>query len=288
MKAVFWHELSSWRTNLQGYVFACFLLVFAGIFTAVLNLYSMYTNFEYALGNMSFVFIVVVPVVTMHIIAAERRQKTDQLLYSLPLGMPGIVLGKYAAMLVPLLVPTCILSLYPLVLGAFGDVNLRTAYGAILGFFLLGAALLAIGMFLSSLTENQAVAAGLCVVVMLLNYFLADLSSFLPTTAFASLAVFIVLAIALGAVFWAVTKSGMASFLLTLVLVAALVVCYNVWTEKFEGLVSAVVLELSLYEQFYQFLNNVFDLRAVFYLASVAAVFVFLTIQSLEKRRWGE
>lgn len=94
MKAVFRHELSSYFTNLTGYVFGAFLLLFAGIFTMVYNLKSALTNFEYVLGNMSFVFLVIVPILTMRVLAEERRQKTDQLLYSLPLTMTKVVLGK--------------------------------------------------------------------------------------------------------------------------------------------------------------------------------------------------
>ncbi len=87
MKAVLRHELSSCFTNLSGYVFGAFLLLFAGIYTMVYNLQSATTNFEYVLGSMSFVFLIIVPILTMRVLAEERRQKTDQLLYSLPLSM---------------------------------------------------------------------------------------------------------------------------------------------------------------------------------------------------------
>jgi ABC-2 type transport system permease protein len=269
-------------------VFAAFLLIFVGVFTTIINLGSMSTRFEYVLGNMSFVFIIIVPILTMHVIAAERRQKTDQLLYSLPLKMSDIVFGKYFAMLVPLAIPVGIAGIYPLILSRYGEINMATVYSSIFGFFLLGAALLAIGLFLSSLTENQAVAAGLCVVVTLGNYFLADLASFVPATAFASLTVLIVAALVVGVVFAIVTRSIPAAVLLIIALEAALFVCYKLWTEKFESLITKIVEQLSLYEQFYQFLNNIFDVRSAVYLVSVAAVFVFLCIQSLEKRRWGE
>lgn len=135
MKAVFRHELSSYFTNLTGYVFGAFLLLFAGIFTMVYNLKSALTNFEYVLGNMSFVFLVIVPILTMRVLAEERRQKTDQLLYSLPLTMTKVVLGKYAAMLMMLLLPVGIVCLYPLILSSFGHVYLPASFSAIAGFF---------------------------------------------------------------------------------------------------------------------------------------------------------
>ncbi len=178
MRAVFRHELSSYFTGVTGYVFSAFLLLFTGIYTMVYNLQSASVHFEYVLGSMSFVFLIIVPILTMRVLAEERRQKTDQLLYSLPLTMTQVVLGKFTAMLVVFAVPMAVICLYPVVLSAYGNVYLPAAYGAIVGFFFLGMALLAIGMYISSVTESQAVAAGLCFVVMLMNYFLSDLAGF--------------------------------------------------------------------------------------------------------------
>jgi ABC-2 type transport system permease protein len=112
MRAVFRHELSSYFTNVTAYVFGAFLLLFAGIYTMVYNLKMALANFEYVLGGMSFVFLVIVPILTMRVLAEERRQKTDQLLYSLPLTMTRVILGKYAALLVVFLVPVVLIGLY--------------------------------------------------------------------------------------------------------------------------------------------------------------------------------
>ena len=122
MKAVFRHELSSYFTGVTGYVFGAFVLLFTGIYTMVYNLQSASVNFEYVLGSMSFVFLIIVPIATMRILAEERRQKTDQLLYSLPITMTQVVLGKFAALLVVFAAPLTIICLYPLVLSAFGNV----------------------------------------------------------------------------------------------------------------------------------------------------------------------
>ena len=137
MRAVFRHELSSYFTGVTGYVFSAFLLLFTGIYTMVYNLQSASVHFEYVLGSMSFVFLIIVPILTMRVLAEERRQKTDQLLYSLPLTMTQVVLGKFAAMLVVFAVPMAVICLYPVVLSAYGNVYLPAAYGAIVGFFFL-------------------------------------------------------------------------------------------------------------------------------------------------------
>lgn len=288
MTAVFRHELSSYFKSVSGYVFGAFLLLFAGIYTTDINLNSGLTSFEYVLSYMCIIFLIIVPILTMQVVAEERRQRTDQILYSLPLTMTEVVLGKYGALLVVFLAPMAVIGVYPLILSAFGNVYLPTAYSAWLGFFLLGATLLAIGMFISSLTESQAVAAGLCFLVMLVNYFITSLAGFISTTAFASFAAFTVVILALAGIVWFMTRSGLASGVLALVLEAVLLFFYAGDTSAFEGLFPEVMENLSLFDQFYQFVNGVFDLRAVVYLLSVSGLFLFLTVQSLEKRRWSE
>lgn len=287
MRAVFRHELSSHFTGLTGYVFGAFLLLFAGIYTMVYNLRGAYTNFEYVLGGMSFIFLVIVPILTMRVLAEERRQKTDQLLYSLPLSMTQVVLGKYAALLVVYALPMLIICLYPLLLTSFGNVYLPAAFGAIIGFFFLGAALIAIGMYVSSLTESQAVAAGLCFVVMLVNYFIADLAGYAPGTAFGSLIAFVLLGLVICAVVWLMTRNGYMTLLLAAVLEGGLMVLYLLFQSSFEGLFPSIMEELSLFERFYDIMYGVFDLKSMIYYLTVIGVFLFLSVQSMEKRRWS-
>ena len=288
MKAVFKHELSSYFTNLTGYVFGAFLLLFAGIYTLAYNLQMYYVNFEYVMGGMSFVFLVIVPILTMRTLAEERRQKTDQLLYALPLTMTKVVLGKYAAMLVMLLIPLAVISLYPIVLTAYGNVYLPSAFSSIIGFFFLGATLLAMGMFISSITESQAVAAGLCFIVMLLNYFIVDLAAFVSTSAFASFAAFAVLALVVMGIVQLMTKSRTASLMVGILLEGALIIVYILDSSLFEGLFPEMIENLSLFEQFYKFVDGLFDVTGIVYFCSIIGVFLFLSVQSMEKRRWSE
>ena len=288
MKAVFLHEISSLFTNVTGYVFAAFLLLFAGIYTMIYNLNAGLANFEYVLGNMAFIFLIIVPILTMRIIAEERRQKTDQLLYSLPLRMSQVVLGKYFSMLVLFLVPLAIIALYPLVLSLFGNLYLPAAFSALAGFFFLGAALLSIGMFISSLTESQAIAAGVCFAVMLVNYFISDLSSYVSSSSAASYIALAAAALLLGLIFRAMTKNNFASLVFIIILEAALLTAFIAGASHFSGLFAQLIEQLSLFERFYALISGVFDLRSIVYFLSVIAVFLFLTVQSLEKRRWSE
>ena len=288
MKAVFRHEMSTHFTTMGGYVFGTFLLLFAGVYTMVYNIKSSYAAFEYVMDGMTFVFIVIVPILTMKVLAEEKRQKTDHLLYSLPLSMAEVILGKFIAMLCIFLLPLVIIGIYPLILSRFGNVYLPAAYGSMVGFFLLGASLIAIGMFISSVTESQAVAAGLCFVVMLLNYFLSSLAGYMATSATATLIAFTVIVIVVAVIVRFMTKNNFASLMTGLVLEIILVIFYITKKSDFESLFSGLMEKFSLFDRFYRFTEGIFDITGIVYFISIIGIFLFLSVQSLEKRRWSE
>ena len=287
MIAVWIHELKSYFHTLTAYVFGAFLLCFVGIGAMMYNLEMAVSNFEYVLYFGCLVFVVIVPILTMRVIAEERKQKTDQLLYSLPITTTQVVLGKYLALLAVYLVPLCIIAVYPLIFSQYGQVYLPTAYGSLLAFFVLGAALIAVGVFLSSLTDNQGFAAGLGIAVILLNYYSVQLAEYISTTALGSLIALWVLAILLGFVIRHVTGQENLAIAVAALLMAAVFVVYQVDAAVLEGLLPNLMTQLSLFERFYVFVNGVFDLTGIFYYLSIVVFFLFLSVQSLEKRRYN-
>ena len=181
MIAILKRELGFYYRNITGWLLAAFLLIFAGIYCMAYNLSGYSAKFEYVLSAISFIYLIAVPIISMRVLAEEKRQKTDQLLYALPLRLSSVVIGKYLAMLAVLAVPVLILSVYPLILSQFGNVQYAPAYGALLAFYLLGACLLSIGLFVSSVTESQVSAAVITLVSLLLLYFMNGLASYIPT-----------------------------------------------------------------------------------------------------------
>ncbi len=287
MTAIYERELRSYFNGMTAYVFVAFLLLFAGIYAMLYNLNNGYPNFEYVLQSMTIIFLIAIPILTMRVIAEERRQKTDQLLYALPVGMTRVVLGKYLALLTVVALPCAIMVLYPVLLSTFGAVSFRTAYGALAGFLLLSAALAAIGLLISSLTENQAVAAGLCFAVMLLLYFMGDLSSFVPSSASASLGALIIAVAALAGAVRLLTRSTPAALAVAIVGEGGLLAGYVAAPDAFTGLFGRVMDGLSVFERFYTFADGVFDLSAALYFLTIIGVCLFLSVQSMEKRRWS-
>ena len=287
MKAIFIRELKSYFHSLTAWVFAAFLLCFVGIGAMMYNIQAAVSNFEYVLSLSSLAFVVIAPILAMRVLAEERRQKTDQLLYALPVSTVEVILGKYAALLVLYLVPLAIIAVYPLIFAQFGEVYLPTSYGSLLAIFIMGAALIAMGIFISSLTDNQGLAAGIGIAAILFNYYSVSLSEYVSSTAFGSLVALAVLILALGAVIRFVTKSDVLAGGVCLALLAA--VCVIGYTDYtlFEGLLPDIMRTLSLFERFNTFVSGVFDMTAVVYYLSVIVFFLFLTVQSLEKRRYN-
>jgi ABC-2 type transport system permease protein len=287
MIAVFKHEMRTYFHSLTAYVFGAFLLAFMGIGAMLYNLQAAVSNFEYVLSFGSLIFVVIVPILTMRVIAEERKQKTDQLLYSLPITTTQVILGKFLALLVVYLIPLCLISIYPLIFAQYGDVYLPTSYGSLFAFFLMGAALIALGVFISSLTDNQGFAAGIGIAVILFNYYSVSLAEYVSATAFGSVVALVVLIFLLGAVILHLTKNEKLAYGLGLVLMVAVYAAYFVDSSKFESLMPNVMKQLSLFSRFNVFVNGVFDVTAIVFYLSVIVFFLFLSVQSLEKRRYN-
>ena len=287
MIAVLKHELRLYFHSLTAYVFGAFLLAFVGIGAMLYNIQAAVSNFEFVLSFGSMVFVVTVPILTMRVIAEERKQKTDQLLYALPITTTQVILGKYLALLVVYLIPLALICLYPLLFSQFGEVYLPTSYGSIFAFFVLGAALIALGVFISSLTDNQGFAAGIGIAAILLNYYSVSLSEYISSTAFGSLAALCVLVVLLAMLVKYLTKNETLAYFGAGGLLVLIMGFYMYDSTRFEGLLPQVMADLSLFERFYVFVNGVFDMTAIVYYLTVIVFFLFLAVQSLEKRRYN-
>lgn len=287
MTAVFKHELSSYIHSFTGFLFCAFLLIFTGLGAMLYNIRAAVANFEFVLQFICIVTVVIIPILTMRIISDEKRQKTDRLLYSLPLKASDIVLGKFLAALIIFLVPICIIAVYPLIFSMYGEVYLLTSYGALFAFFLMGASMIAIGMFISSLTENQGFAAGIAIPVLLFNYFSVSLADYVSSSAFGSFAVLMVFAALICLVIFHFTRSENIACGIFILAAAANAICYFFRSELYEGLVPSIMSALSLFSRFNTFVNGVFDITSIVFYLTVMVFFLFLTVQSIEKRRYN-
>jgi ABC-2 type transport system permease protein len=248
MRAILNRELHAYFYSPIAYVFLTVLASFFGLFFMLFNIlptrvdygFTIQTvpasaNFEIVLQQMILILLFVLPLLTMRLISEERRHKTDQLLLTSPISTTEIVLAKYFSALMVFALSLGISLLYPLILTIIAEPDLRILLAVYLGFFLLGSTFIAIGVFASSLTENQGIA-------------------------------------------------GILGFFFIL----------GMWLIQFVGdnvkndLLKKILHGVSLLKRFNGFSVGIITISPVVYYLSIIMVFLFLTIRTIEKRRWSE
>ena len=287
MRAIFKREFKSYFQGVFGYLFSAFVLFIVGLYFTVNCLVQASPYFGYVIGSIAFTLIFAVPLLTMRALADDRRSKTDQLIMTAPVSVFKVVLGKYLALVAVFLIPTLIMCLYPLIMGSYGTISYRMAYCAILAFFLYGCTDLAIGLFMSSLTENPMLAAVLTFVVLFADYLVSGIANIFGSESNSSFLGILMIAVAFAIVFFILTKSLLGSVIVALLLGASAIVTYNLKPELFTGLIQKVSGALDITNRLDDFINGIFNVSNLIYFITVSALFIFLTIQSVEKRRWS-
>ena len=235
MLAIYKRELKSYFTSVIACLFISVTTLISGIFFVYYNLTNGLTQM-YAAYECLFILVFTVPILTMKIIADERRQKTDQLILTAPISVGKIVVGKFFALVTIFAIPVLIMCLYPIILSSFGTMPLKMSYTAILGLFLYGVTFIAIGIFISSITESQVISAILSIIVLLLGYLMSSLTGMIST----------------------------GGNILTKILG-----CFDLYTPV------------------QNFMNGMIQLSDVIYYVTLTVLFLFLTCQSIQKRRWN-
>ena len=290
MNAIFKRELRSYFHGMLGYLLTAFLLASSGIYFLALNLGYGLTDFSYyTLYRTIFMLLLYIPVLTMRSLAEERRSRTDQLLLTSPVSVWGVVLGKFFAMCAVFALPRLADAVMILILWALGGTvtALAANFAGLLCYFLLGCAAIAIGEFLSGLTENPIIAAVAGFSVLLLAYMMPSLRSLFNAGSAVALVVFVGIAGAASLLAGLRTRSfvlGCLAFAVCCLGLTGLFLVKSAWlTEAF----SAVLSALCLFTPFEDFVNNSFSIPTLVYYLTVTAVFLFLTAQGIEKRRWN-
>jgi len=287
MIAVLKRELKTYFLTPTGYIFMGFFLLISGFFFAIGNLFSANPNYNSMLGTINFVFMILVPILTMRLLAEESRQKTDQLLLTSPLSVTEIVLGKYLAAVAVFLLTVAVTCIYPIILSFFGSIAVSEIVGGYLGFILLGAAFIAVGLFISSLTENQVVAAVVTFSALLLFWIIDVLQQVLPNDTTSGI-IFTGLIVA-GVVFliYRSIKNYFLTVITALVGIGGITAGYFINKQIYDGIILRFIDWISLLKRFEPFWRGNLSLSPIVFFLSFITLFIFLTIQMIEKRRWN-
>lgn len=288
MAAIYKRELKSYFQSMTGYVFIAFMVLFVGIYFMAYNMMSGYPYFSYTLSGMVTIIMIGIPVLTMRCFADDRKTKTDQLLLTSPVSVTKMVLGKYFSMITVFAVPVLLSGICPLIIKMNGTAHLKADYAAILAFFLLGCVYIAIGMFLSSLTESQIIAAVGTFGIILLLLLWPSLTGFLPTTASGSAAGFLILWTLAVFIIYRVTNHNLLAAILEVAGALCIVGLYLVKKDLFDRSLTNVMEKIAVTDVFQNFASHyIFDAGGLVCYISIIFLLIFLTVQSVEKRRWS-
>lgn len=288
MSAIYRRELKSHFQSMTGYVFIAFVVLFIGIYFMAYNMMSGYPYFSYTLSGMVTIIMIGIPVLTMRSFADDRKTKTDQLLLTAPVTVTKVVLGKYLSMVTVFAVPILLTSVCPLIIKMNGTAHLKADYASMLAFFLLGCVYIAIGMFISSLTESQIIAAVGTFGVILLLLLWPSLVGFLPASASGSAIGFLILWTLAVFIVQRVTSHNLLAAVLEAVGLIGIVGIYFIKRGLFDRALIRVLEKVAVTDVFQNFASHyIFDAGGLVSYISIIFLLIFLTVQSIEKRRWS-
>lgn len=234
MTAIFRRELRAYFSSLIGYIYLTVFFLFTTFYFFVGVLLNKVSDLTPVFSSMLMIALFLIPILTMRLLSEDRKYKTDQALLTAPVSLTGLVMGKFLAAALMFFIGLCITLVQAVVVAIFVAPNWLLIFGDFIAFLLLGMAFISLGIFISSLTENQVVAA-------------------------------------------------IGAFAATLVLLMVDSIA-DMITVPF---LKTAVGSLSFFVRYNEFMAGKFDLAGIVFFLSVSAVFLFLTVRVLEKRRWS-
>lgn len=287
MTAIFKREFKSCFTGMIGWVIAAVSLFFLGLYYTNRNLLYASSDFATVLYTMTMILLFLLPAISMRSFAEERKNKTDQLLLTSPVGIPSIVAGKYLAEVAVFALPLAAAVIMPLILTAFGTVSLVAAYSTLLGYLLLGAACLAVGTWISALTENQILAYLATFGALLVAYLMNGIQTMFTTGNLLAFVVFMVIVLVAAILVGVSCKRLTAGLTVFCIGAAAVFILFLARPAWLLTAFNAVLDALALFEPFKDIVGGMFSIPAIVYYLSVIGLFLFMTGQALERRRWN-
>lgn len=287
MILIYQKEMKAYIHSLTASLFFALFLAASGIYFSAICLNQGHGDYaKYVLGNISFIYIILIPLLTMRLLAREREQKTEQLLLTSPLAVRDLVLGKYLAAASLLAASMIICLIQAGILSGYVRVNWPGVLTGIAGFFFLGLCLLAIGLFISSCAFHTMTAGAMTFSVILLIMMVPNVYEVLPERARYAY-IFTAVLIAAAAVWmFLVTGDSVAAVVTAALGGGGLGIAAYMIPDRFDHGLSGMVSWCSLTERFQEFCEGSFSISSTVFFLSMAALFLYMTSWKIESRRW--
>jgi len=287
MIPIYKKEIRTYFTQMMGYIFLGCMTILMGLFFTLISLMNRSAHFQSVLTNTTIFFLFLVPILTMRLFSEEVRHKTDQLLFTSPLTVTQIVMGKFLAALTVFLLATGITALFPLMLSYFAEsMPVSRIVGTYIGWILVGVCCIAVGVFISVLTENQIIAAVGTFGAIFAMFLMEAFAMSMPTSAFASLAFVGIIIVGVAGIWFNSTRNIVSSAIVGVIGIGAAVGLYFYNNLIFDGIIVRTLRWLSIYARFDSFAFGILDISDIVYYVAFIALFIYLSINVIEKRRW--
>lgn len=286
MTAILKKELRTYFHSLSGYVFLGMFVALTAIFFTEVNVRQLSPYYSFTLSQSSIIFLVLIPIITMRLFSDEAKQKTDQLLYTSPLKMHQIVIGKYLAALILFLAGLAITAVFPLIMASFGKIPVAETLGVFFAYILLGACYISIGVFIAALTNDQAIAAIATFSVLLALFLMDNYMLSMPTDRISSALFIGALILIIAFVLYDSTKNFVISGICIVFCGALAAGAFYANPLLYDGVITKFLKWFSLSSRFDGFTMGIFNVANIIYYVSFVCLFVYLTVNTIEKRRW--
>ncbi|WP_102401862.1 ABC transporter permease [Haloimpatiens massiliensis] len=284
---IFNKEVKSYFRSSAGYIFLVVFLLLAGALFSLTNLMPGNGFYTDTLFSFVFIFLFLTPILTMRTICSETKEKTDQLLLTSPLKIWHIVLGKFFAASSIFILAVVVTFLFPIILSKFGKIPTGEIIGAYIGFILIGMSFISIGIFISSLTDNQVVAAIGTFGALFIIWIAEWISSALPTSVNSGLIFATILVFIISFLVYRNIKNKYVALGISIFGILTMVFIYFKDKTLYEGLLVKCFQWFSLIKRYESFNMGVLSLNSIVYYITFCATFLFLTIQIISRRRWN-
>ena len=286
MTAIIMKELRTYFTQMTGYIFLALTVLLTGLFFVAINVFFASPNFHNVLNQITILFFVMIPTLTMRLFADEVKNRTDQLLYTSPLAIWQIVMGKYLAASLLFIGSMVVTMLFPFMLSFFGELPMSQIIGAYAGYILMGLKFIAIGLFISVMTENQIIAAVATFGAIFFAFILDGLAGGMPADATSSLVFVGILILAVAGIFYNSTKNIIAPVIFTAVGAGVTGMLFFSNRMMFDGIIGRTFRWFSVFSRYETLTRGVLNVADIIFSVTFALLFVYLTINVIEKRRW--
>ena len=287
MISIYKKEMRTYFSNMMGYMFLAFMTMLIGLFFTLISLWSRNANFQNVLNNTTLFFLFLIPILTMRLFSEETRNKTDLLLFTSPLSVRQIVLGKFFAAFSVFMLATAITFIFPLMISRFAEgMPVSRIVGTYIGWVLIGVCCIAVGVFISVLTENQIIAAAGTFAAIFAMFLMEAFSMSMPTTTLASLVFVGIIIVGVAGIWFNSTRNVISSIVVGLIGIAVAVGLYIYNNLIFDGIIVRTLNWFSIYARYDAFGAGIVNLSDIVYYVAFIALFIYLSINVIQKRRW--